>query len=61
MNVTIASEFKPLIAAYGLWARRDLYRAIPVMTRDLGLHGLMQRINLISRVLWQAGGIEDLF
>ena len=58
MNVTIASEFKPLIAAYGLWARRDLYRAIPVMTRDLGL---MQRSALFSRLLRQARGTEDLF
>ena len=34
-----------------LWAGRDLYRAIPALTRDLCLHGLIQRTALINRFL----------
>jgi hypothetical protein len=31
-----AAKFKPMLGAQGLWAGRDLYRATPAVTRDLG-------------------------
>ena len=34
-----AAKFTPLLGAYGLWAGRDLYRAIPTMTQDIGFYG----------------------
>ena len=53
------------IKAFPLWllllGGLDLYRALPVMTRDLGLHGLIQRTTLIRRLWRQPGGTEDLF
>jgi hypothetical protein len=30
-----------MLGAQGLWAGRDLYRATPTGTRDLGLYGLI--------------------
>ena len=38
-NVSIAGE-RPMRGAYGLGTGRGLYRAIPTMTRVLGLHNL---------------------
>ena len=33
----------PMFEAYGLRSGRDLYRAMPAVTRDLGLNGLNRR------------------
>jgi hypothetical protein len=38
-----ASKFWPKLGTRGLWAGRDLYRATPTATRDLGLYGLIQK------------------
>ena len=38
-NVSIAGE-EPMFGAYGLRTGRGLYRAIPAITRVLGLHNL---------------------
>jgi hypothetical protein len=35
--------FRPMLGAQGLWAGRDLYRATPAVTRDLGFSGLIRR------------------
>jgi hypothetical protein len=32
-----------MLCAQGLWAGRDLYRATPAVTRDLGFSGLIRR------------------
>jgi hypothetical protein len=32
-----------MLGAQGLWAGRNLYRATPTVTRDLGLNGLIQK------------------
>jgi hypothetical protein len=34
---------RPMLGAQGLWAGRDLYRATPTATRDLGLYGLIRK------------------
>jgi hypothetical protein len=36
-------KFRPMLGAQGLWAGRDLYRATPTVTRDLGLYGLIRK------------------
>ena len=38
-----AAKFRPMLGAQGLWAGRDLYRATPTATRDLGLYGLIRK------------------
>jgi hypothetical protein len=38
-----AAKFRPMLRVQGLWAGRDLYRATPVVTRDFGFSGLIQR------------------
>jgi hypothetical protein len=48
-----------VLGAQGLWAGRDLYRATPAVTRDLGFSGLIRRTAPISRLLrhtWGCGG-----
>ena len=45
----------------GIWAGRDLYRAKPVMTRDLGLHGLIRKTGPFSCVFRQAKGTKDFW
>jgi hypothetical protein len=45
------SEYRPMIGAQGLWARRDLCRATPAVTRGLGFSGLIQRTTSFSRLL----------
>jgi hypothetical protein len=40
-----------MLGAQGLWAGRDLYRAIPAVTRGLGFSGLIRRTALFSRLL----------
>jgi hypothetical protein len=37
----LGCKFGPMLSAQGLWAGRDLYRATPTATRDLGLYGLI--------------------
>jgi hypothetical protein len=54
-----AAKFRPMLGAQGLWAGRDLYRATPAVTRDLGFSGLIQRTASFSRLLrhaWGCGG-----
>jgi hypothetical protein len=54
-----AAKCRPMLGAQGLWALRDLYRATPAVTRDLGFSGLIRRTAPISRLLrhaWGCGG-----
>ena len=51
----IQGKCRPLFGTYDLWAGRDISRAIPAMTRDLTLHGVIR-----SPLLRQARGPEDL-
>jgi hypothetical protein len=46
----------PVLGAQGLWAGRDLYRAKPAVTRDLGLSGLIRRTAPFSRLLRHTRG-----
>jgi hypothetical protein len=55
----MAAKFRPMLGAQGLWAGRDLYRATPAVTRDLGFSGIIRRTAPISRLLqhaWGCGG-----
>jgi hypothetical protein len=52
-------KFRRMLSTQGLWAGRDLYRATPAVTRDLGFSGLIWRTAPISRLLrhtWGCGG-----
>jgi hypothetical protein len=51
-----AAKFRPMIGAQGLWAGRNLYRATPVVTWDLGFSGLIRRTAPISRLLGHTRG-----
>jgi hypothetical protein len=54
-----AVKFRPMLGAQGLWAGRDLYRATPTVTRDLGFSGLIRMTAPFSRLLphtWGGGG-----
>jgi hypothetical protein len=54
-----AAKSRPMFSAQGLWAGRDLYRATPAVTRDLGFSGLIRRTAPFSRLLqhaWECGG-----
>jgi hypothetical protein len=51
-----AAKFRPMLGAQGLWAGRDLYRATPTMTRDLGFFGLVRRTAPFSRLLRHTRG-----
>jgi hypothetical protein len=51
-----ASKFRPMLSAQGLWAGRDLYRATPAVTRDLGFSGLIRRTAPFSRLLRHTRG-----
>jgi hypothetical protein len=59
-DVTIAGEglqnLGLLLGAQGLWAGRNLYRATPAVTRDLGFSGLIRRTASFSRLLRHAWG-----
>jgi hypothetical protein len=46
-----AAQFRPMFGAQGLWAGRDLYRATPAVTRDIGFSGLIRRTAPFSRLL----------
>jgi hypothetical protein len=64
-DVTITGEGLkkcwPMLGTHGLWAGRDLYRATPAVTRDLGFSGLIRRTAPFSRLLrhtrWCGGSI----
>jgi hypothetical protein len=51
-----AAKFRPMLGAQGLWAGRDLYRATPTVTRDLGFSGLIRRTAPFSRLLRHTRG-----
>jgi hypothetical protein len=51
-----AAKFRPMLGAQGLWAGRDLFRATPAVTRDLGFSGLIRRTAPFSRLLRHAWG-----
>jgi hypothetical protein len=46
-----AAKFRPMLGAQGLCTERDLYRATPAVTRDLGFSGLIRRTAPFSRLL----------
>jgi hypothetical protein len=50
-------NFKPVFGAQGLWRVRDLYRATPAVTRDLGFCGLIRSVASYDT----QGDVEDLF
>jgi hypothetical protein len=49
-------KFRPMFGAQGLWTGRDLYRATPTVTRDLGFFGLIRRTAPFSRLLLHTRG-----
>jgi hypothetical protein len=54
-----AAKFRPMLGAQDPWAERDLYRATPAVTRDLGFSGLIRKTAPISRLVrhtWGCGG-----
>jgi hypothetical protein len=51
-----AAKFRPMLGAQGLWAGRDLYRATPAVTRDLGFCGLIRRTAPFSCLLQHTRG-----
>jgi hypothetical protein len=51
-----AAKFRPMLVAQGLWAGRDLYRATPTVTWDLGFSGLIRRTAPFSRLLRHTRG-----
>jgi hypothetical protein len=51
-----AAKFRPMLGAQGLWAGRDLYRATPTVTQDLGFPGLIRRTAPFSRLLRHTRG-----
>jgi hypothetical protein len=50
------AKFRPMLGAKGLWAGRDLHRATPTVTRDLGFSGLIRRTAPFSRLLRHTRG-----
>jgi hypothetical protein len=54
-DVTIA-KFRPMLGTQGLWVGRDLYRATPAVTRDLGFSGLIRRSAPFNRLLRHTRG-----
>jgi predicted RNA-binding Zn-ribbon protein involved in translation (DUF1610 family) len=54
-----AAKFRPMLGVQGLWAGRDLYRATPAVTRDLGFSGLIRRTAQISRLLRHTWGCGE--
>jgi hypothetical protein len=51
-----AATFRPMLGAQVLWAGRDLYRATPAVTRDLGFSGFIWRITPFSHLLRHTRG-----
>ena len=64
-DVTLAGEWLQYLrlvpAPTTILTERGRYRAIPVMTRDLGLHVSSHGPPPLSRFLRQTTGIEELF
>jgi hypothetical protein len=55
-------KFRPMLGTRGLWAGRDLYRAKPAVTRDLGFSGLIRRTAPYLVASYDTrGDEEDLF
>jgi hypothetical protein len=56
-----SAKFKSILGAQGLCARRDFYRATPIVTRGLGFPGFIRRTSLFIRLLrhtrWCEGSI----
>jgi hypothetical protein len=52
----MAAKFKPMLGTQGHWAGRDLYRATPAVTQDLGFSGLIQRTDPFIRLLRHTKG-----
>jgi hypothetical protein len=50
---------RPMFGAQGLWAGRDLYRATPAVTHDLGFSGLIRRTVPFSRLLRHTKGCGE--
>jgi hypothetical protein len=51
-----ASKFWPMLGAQGLWVGRDLYRATPAVTWDVGFYDLIWRTAPFSRLLQHTRG-----
>ena len=51
-----AAKFRPILGTRGLWAGRDLCRATPAVTWDLGFCGLIRMTAPFSRLLRHARG-----
>jgi hypothetical protein len=47
-----------MLGAQGLWAGRDLYRAVPAMTQGLGFSSLIRRTAPFSRLLRHKGMLK---
>jgi hypothetical protein len=57
-----AAKFRPMFGAQGLWAGRDLYRATPAVTRDLGFSRSHPKDRPHSVASYETrGDMEDLF
>jgi hypothetical protein len=54
-----ATKFRPMLNALGLWAGRDLHRATPAVTRDLGFSGLIRRTAPFSRLFRHTRGCGE--
>jgi hypothetical protein len=50
------AKFRPMVNAQGFWAGRDLYRATPAVTRELGFPGLIRKTAPFSRLLRHTRG-----
>jgi hypothetical protein len=58
-----AAKFRPMLGTQGLWAGRNIYRATPAVTRDLGFSGLIGSEgppHLVASYDTR-GDVEDLF
>jgi hypothetical protein len=51
-----AAQFRFMLGAQGLWARRDIYRATPAVTRGIGFSGLIRRTAPFNRLLRHTRG-----
>jgi hypothetical protein len=50
------AKFRPMLGTQGLWSGRDLYRATPAVTQDLGFSGLIRRTAPFRRLLRHTRG-----
>jgi hypothetical protein len=51
-----AAKFRHMLGAQGLWARKDLNRATPAVTRGLGFYGVIRKTSPFSRHLRHTRG-----